>query len=274
MTVSGSGEMGNLKFPPYSSHSSSVTSIVIEEGITSVGSGAFSNFSKLKSVKLPETLEHIDADAFSYCYNLYSINIPDSVQYIGNAAFYGTYFISKITDDYIVLGDGVLYDYQGKNADIIIPDGVKSITDKIFTSDSSITSVYIPGSVKRIGENAFLDCANLKYAVIPYGTSHIGNYAFGYTLSPAPQVNPDFTLYALPDSYGSYYAIDNGINYGITGDLNNNNQLDSYDALLILQNIVGTNIFNAQQKAVADVNSDNMITSYDALEVLNYVINQ
>ncbi len=274
MTISGNGEMGDVMTQPYSSYKDNVTSIIVEDGVTSIGNTAFSDFKNLTSVKLPQTLQHIDSNAFSYCYNLSSINIPSSVEYIGNAAFYGTLFLSKITDDFVILGNGVLYTYKGSSSEIIIPDGVKSITDRIFASKSDITSVSLPGSVIRIGENAFFDCTNLDYMVIPYGVSYIGRLAVGYELINVPTVNPDFKIYSFPDTYGYYYASENSITNGFVGDLSENENLDSYDALMILENICGTRVFNSRQIAVSDMDSDRKVTSYDALSVLNYSVGE
>lgn len=273
MTFSGNGEMGDIRYQPYSSYSSTVTSVIINDGITSVGYGAFSNFAKLKSVTLPNSVEYIDMNAFSYCYNLVDINIPDSVNYIGNAAFYGTYFISRISDDFVILGDGILYDYKGSDEKIIIPDGVKSVTDRIFTSNSSITSVYIPNSVRKIGDNAFLNCSNLKYAVISSGVNYFGNNSFGYILNPAPVIDSNFKMYGILGSDAHDYAVNNGIAFSAIGDFNNDNDITSYDALAVLQGVTGITDFNDEQKIIADVNNDGEITSYDALLILQYTVN-
>lgn len=54
------------------------------------------------------------------------------------------------------------------------------------------------------------------------------------------------------------------------GDLDGNGEIDSYDALLMLQNVVGLNEFNDIQKIIADDNFNGEITADDALNVLLY----
>lgn len=54
------------------------------------------------------------------------------------------------------------------------------------------------------------------------------------------------------------------------GDLNNDGDVDSADALLILRSSVGLMALSEAQRAVADVNSDNSIDAGDAILILRY----
>jgi hypothetical protein len=272
MTISGTGEMGDVKNQPYSSYSSTVTEIIINEGVSSVGEGAFLNFSALKNVQLPETLEIIDVNAFSYCYNLTYINIPDNVAYIGKNAFYATSFLSKLTDKYIVLGNGILYEYKGDDSEIIVPDGVKTISDRAFVSDTKITSVKIPDSVRIIGSGAFLGCSGLKYAVIPENVDFIGDNSFGYILNPAPEIYSDFTLYGFYDTQAQFYAENSGVDFHLMGDSDGNGQLTAYDALNVVQYVSQISEPDFEQKTASDMDMNDMLTSYDALLILQHIV--
>lgn len=274
LTVSGSGEMGDVKNQmPYMEYKDTITTIIIEEGVLSVGNSAFSGFSKLKYVTLPESLEYIDINAFAYCYNLFKINIPDNVHYIGNNAFFGAYFLAGLKDEFLILGNGNLYSYSGKNTAVSIPSGVKSITDRTFVTNKTIKSVFIPTGVKFIGDNAFLDCPNLQYAVLPYDLNTIGNIAFGYILNPAPVLKSDFRLYGYPQTAAETYAASNEISFTYMSDIDADNSITSYDALMILQKTTDTISFTAEQTIQADTDGDGSITSYDALITLNYIVN-
>lgn len=64
-----------------------VTSLVIPDGVTNIGSSAFQNCSNLTSVTIPNSVTNIGASAFSGCSKLESITIPNSVTSIGSSAF-------------------------------------------------------------------------------------------------------------------------------------------------------------------------------------------
>ncbi len=76
---------------------SSLTSIVIPEGVTSIGSFTFQNCSSLTSITIPEGVTSILEGAFRGCSSLTSITIPDSVTSIGREAFYGCGRLTAIT---------------------------------------------------------------------------------------------------------------------------------------------------------------------------------
>ncbi|MBR5344196.1 MAG: leucine-rich repeat domain-containing protein [Clostridia bacterium] len=66
---------------------SSLTGVVLEEGITSIGASAFFRCDHLTEIVIPETVTSIGMFAFAGCDSLTSITIPSSVTEIGNCAF-------------------------------------------------------------------------------------------------------------------------------------------------------------------------------------------
>lgn len=64
-----------------------LTSLIIPEGVTSIGSYAFHGCDNLTSVTLPSTLKTIDDGAFGDCKKLTSVTIPEGVTRIGRYAF-------------------------------------------------------------------------------------------------------------------------------------------------------------------------------------------
>jgi len=126
LTFSGEGEIGNDQ--SWMDHVDSITSIVIEEGITSISNYAFYECSSLESVTLPASVATIGNYAFSGCSNLESVTIPASVTKIENSAFYGCSSLATVNylgtsapsmGDYVFIGCNlttvnVPVDYEGE----------------------------------------------------------------------------------------------------------------------------------------------------------------
>ena len=74
--------------------------------------------------------------------------------------------------------DGVLLKYNGTDAEVIIPDGIRRIGDAAFMYCFSLKRVILPNSVTNIGRNAFRQCEYLEYAHIPEGVTEIADSAF------------------------------------------------------------------------------------------------
>jgi len=91
LTISGNGNMpaGNDYVMPWGNYKTWVTSVIIENGITSVSPFAFSNYSRLSSIVIPESVTSIGESAFSNCERLTSVNIPRRVTSIADDTFWG-----------------------------------------------------------------------------------------------------------------------------------------------------------------------------------------
>ena len=131
-------------------------SVVIPDGITSIGDKAFLDCKSLTSIVIPNGVISIGNSAFEFCKSLTSIVIPDGVTSIGNEAFE---FCESLTS-------------------IVIPDSVTSIGHSAFAWCESLTSIEIPDSVTSIGDDAFERCESLKSVKIPESVTHIGKDAF------------------------------------------------------------------------------------------------
>lgn len=109
LTISGAGVMVDydsdfyrgvgepVTTAPWKSYYRTTENVVIESGITSIGSCAFYGFYRLRSIKIPNSVTSIGPHAFSYCRSLTNIIIPDSVTSIGEGAFEGCNRLDSIT---------------------------------------------------------------------------------------------------------------------------------------------------------------------------------
>ena len=199
--------------------------IVIPDGVTSIGNGAFSNCSGLTSVAIPDGVTSIGSQAFSYCSGLTSITIPDSVTSIGTYAFswcdnLNAVYITDLAAWCQIEFKTNSYDRHEANplsyakklycngilvTELEIPDGVTSIGDYAFYRFSGLTSVAIPDGVTSIGSRAFYYCSGLTSITIPDSVTSIGSYAFENSLV--------IDIACFENSYAHTYAINQGFSY-------------------------------------------------------------
>ena len=159
--------------------STSLTSIVIPDNVTTIGTKAFYSCNNLTSVVIPDNVTTIGKGAFCICSSLTSVTIPTSVTTIGPYAFAGCTSLTSITipDSVTSIGNNAFAGCTSLTS-ITIPDSITSIDSFAFSGCSSLTSVTIPDSVTSIGDYAFRDCSGLTSVVIPDNVTSIGEYAF------------------------------------------------------------------------------------------------
>lgn len=131
----------------------SITSVEIQDGITTIDSYAFANCTALSSVNLPSKLKTISYGLFASCSNLTKIEIPEGVTSIDGYAFYTCTSLKEIN----------------------IPEKVESIGEAAFYYCAALESIEIPKSVDDIGSYAFDSCSNLTMS--GYSSSAAKTYA-------------------------------------------------------------------------------------------------
>lgn len=133
----------------------SVTSVIIPNGVTSIGMNAFDCCS-LSSITIPSSIAYIDEDAFR-------VSVLTSVHIFDLSAWCKIYFSfgGEATSSNPLSYADHLYLNGKEIKDLVIPDGVTSISDYAFVGCSCFTSVIIPNSVTSIGKYAFDYCKGL-----------------------------------------------------------------------------------------------------------------
>lgn len=185
LTISGTGPMFDYKSynGPWNSTRMDIKSIVVGEGVTTIGNSAFEGCSKVTSVSLPKTLTRIGGYAFDHCSSLKELSIPDGVTSIGGYAFSCCTFESiKLPSGLKSLGVGA-FAYCAHLKEISIPNGVKSLEVETFQYCTSLENVELPNGMTSIGESAFTGCKAITSIVIPDSVTSIGEYAFEYCLA-------------------------------------------------------------------------------------------
>lgn len=169
---------------------------VVIKNATTIGAQAFINCTALEKVTFVNSnVKTINARAFQGCISLGSqgflvddgqgnatSGMPSTITLIGENAFDGTAWLNGNTQSLVVIGDGILYKYQGSDSVVYIPSTVKGITAYAFADNQKITRVVVldPDNslMETIGEYAFSNCVRLESVVIPAKVASIGKYAF------------------------------------------------------------------------------------------------
>ena len=305
LTISGTGKMFDYFYfdDELSAFSKDkrITSVIIENGVTSIGNSMFYTCSSLKSITIPDSVTSIGVAAFYNCTSLESITIPDSVTIIRNGAFSGCSSLRSmvIPDSVTDIGNMAFSDCISLES-ITLPDSVSNIGEGAFYCCPALISIALPDSVPSISDAAFFSCYSLESITIPDSVTNIGIYAFCecISLESITILNPECEIYddketithgvikGYEDSTAQAYAEKYNRKFESlgaapenteteSGDLNDDGKIDANDATLVLVNysLLSTGepiqLTESQQKA-ADVNGDGKIDSSDATTILQY----
>jgi len=145
-TVSGSGAMTDhtSSSVPWNGLKTHIVTVVIEEGVTTIGEESFSMCTNLTSVTIGKDVESINDGAFYNCTNLPSITIPQKVNSIGTASFATCTSLTEITVESSTppTVDGYTFDSVDLNdVTLNIPEGSKTAynADAVWSSFGTIS---------------------------------------------------------------------------------------------------------------------------------------
>ena len=171
LTISGTGAMADYDDPserPWDSYANGIETIVIEDGVTSIGSSAFYDCASQTTVTIPSSVTSIGKYAFENCSGLTTITIPASVTSIG----YGVFASCNQLETMMVEAGNKVYDSRNSCNAIIEKESNTLI--------AGCKNTIIPDDVTNIGNNAFEGCEGLTTVTIPAGVTYIGPDAFFY----------------------------------------------------------------------------------------------
>ena len=181
LKISGQGDMADYSedIAPWDDKRESLTSVIIKQGVTGIGSGAFCFCAALSTVTLPDGLKRIGDGAFGGCESLKELAIPSSVETIGNGAFSYCTRLEKATlpQKLTELSDSLFEDCAGLT-EVNIPQSVTAIGENAFKGCKALAVISIPDGVKTIGKEAFASCTAVEELKIPAGVERIGESAF------------------------------------------------------------------------------------------------
>ena len=139
LTIEGSGAMkgyGYNTHAPWEDYRESIQTVLLPEGLTSIGAYAFYGCTALTSVTIPDSVTSIDAYAFRNCTSLTSVSIGNRVTSIGEGAFF----------------------YCENLISATVPDSVTTIGTYAFYCCENYEP-HLPSGLRYLGYDAFWDTA-------------------------------------------------------------------------------------------------------------------
>ena len=182
LTLSGTGETPCYQgSDSYGKYSAKIKTLVIEDGITSVGEQAFASYAALNSVSMANSVTSIGRYAFADT-GLTSIELPNSVTTLHTGAFFNCRVLKdvKLSEGLTTIetdSDGAFQQCVSLTS-IELPASLNSTGPCTFADCSSLSSVILPQSITSIGFNSFARCTNLITIDIPQNVTTINGAAF------------------------------------------------------------------------------------------------
>lgn len=155
-------------------------SIVLDEGITTIGTRAFADCASLTDVELPASLTTIHSAAFANDTALLSIGRPFPKQQVEDHTFANCWSLNDIDLSNVVGKIGRhAFSLCRSMTDISIPEGVESIGDSAFFYCGA-TSLHLPSNLESIGRGAFQGMP-ITSVEIPNTIHTLPYFAFAFT---------------------------------------------------------------------------------------------
>lgn len=196
---------------------SGVKNLIVEEGVSNIGSYAFFSASRLESVKLPSTVVKVGTNAFNSCSKMSTLTwdgINDNLN-IANTAFAGT---GLVQNGILYIGTQLVFAETN-----ISSASIKNTTTKInanaFKDCNKITTITIPSTVTSIGDNAFANCTSLNEVVFANAKnvktwgSNIFSGCTGTVDEDGFNILGGSILYSIEDKTKKKFTLPSGIAY-------------------------------------------------------------
>lgn len=164
LVISGSGVIDNGGWLPVAeAEGFAITDIIVKNGIDTINSGCFDDYTMSANMTLPPSIRTIYDTIF-----VQSLHISDLAAWCNINRPTGGY----VQGDYYVNGE--------KLTALFVVTGVTAIKNCAFKGCASLSSIKVGGSVTSIGEGAFSECSKLLSVSISDNVASIGEDAFSY----------------------------------------------------------------------------------------------
>ena len=186
------------------------TAVVLPGGIKEIADNTFSG-SRIRSIVVPEGVKTIGRRVFENCFELEEAVLPSSLKDLGGYSFVDCHKLKTVTlgRNLSYISDSLFSEcYELEN--VVIPNKVKSIEAFAFKNCRKFTSIVIPNGVTTIGFTAFAYCTNLSYLYMPASVTNILDNFMDQTPFEGCQ---NLTVHCPAGSAAEDYCKTHGIKY-------------------------------------------------------------
>ena len=156
-----------------------LTSVVIPEGVTTIASNAFNGCTSLTSISIPEGITTLESSTFKGCTSLKTVTLPTTLTTMNGYLFQNCTALESISiPDSVTTFGSYLFDGCSKLTSVTLPNTLTAVPGYMFQNCTSLTEISIPVSVTKFGSNVFKGCSVLATINIPEGVTELGSQVF------------------------------------------------------------------------------------------------
>lgn len=176
--------------------------ILLPSAIETLEESTFENSGRLASILIPGTVRSIERNTFKGCASLFYVYFQSTglLSFVGEDAFQDTPWLAMQTDEFVIVANSVLIQYNGSAKAVMLPwnayyignafennteiekvilaEWTIGILPNAFRGSSSLRSVEFNANIEFIGAAAFEGCTNLTEVLLPDTVKTIGQRAF------------------------------------------------------------------------------------------------
>lgn len=305
LTISGTGDTysyGKEEGAPWFDFRTSITKVVVEDGITSLGDSLFYYYSSLTEIEIADSVTSIGSYTFGRCTKLTSIDLPANLTTIGSCAFQRCTALTSVTlPEGLTTINSSAFDYCIKLETVEIPDTVTTLGISVFSNCTGLTGVVLPENLTSIPASFFSGCEKLETVEIPSTVTSIGNSAFSYTALASVElpkalesigerafagctnmtsvvvpvgvttvgtgafsdISDEFVVYGYCGSAAQTTMVSDGVTFTGFGDADGNGELSISDVTAIQKQLAKISTIENTDMFATDVNGDGKLSIRD-----------
>ena len=198
MTISGTGAMYDYTrygetVAPWAEAAADIRTLVVAEGVTTIGNFAFYGCGNLTAVTLPDGLTTVGESAFRSCEQLATVEFGTGLTTVSPLAFMNCFALTgaDLGSQVDLIGNSAFFNCSSL-AEVNLGDCLRGIDTLAFFGCTSLKTVSMPDTVVALGSDVFSGCTSLETAVLSNGLVNLPGYTFNECFSLKSVTMPEY----------------------------------------------------------------------------------